>query len=218
MFFRVTFSDDTNEYYKEVPRDTQVSLTIEAKSFKEAELKASQHLTVLLFWPSNFEIVSINRIDTTEVETVRTELFNSFAPTEKVIEPFEEVHDGWRSSGFQNGCRCEDCMYGTEEVSVETTGTWNQSSGMFTPEEYQAAGMNSKTVEPKKVSKEPVKKVPELWILQTGIQILDPDGWDRKDTESWYTPITRDEFIRRAMMSTCYEWPKPLYDEPGGEI
>lgn len=215
MLFRVTFSDDTNEYYKEVPRDTQVSLTIEAKSFKEAELKASQHLTVLLFWPANFEIVSINRIDTTEVETVHLhnwKVFNGFQVCAESCGkriPYGVTEEEWNDdlSGFTH-----------EDVSVETTGTWNQYSGMFTPEEYQAAGMNSKTVEPKKVSKEPVKKVPELWILQTGIQILDPDGWDRKDPESWYTPITRDEFIRRAMMSTCYEWPKPLYDEPGGEI
>lgn len=60
---------------------------------------------------------------------------------------------------------------------------------------------------------EPVKKAPETWCLDTGIKILDPDGWDRKDYESWYTPITRDEFIGRARRSTCYAWPTPLYDE-----
>jgi len=152
MLFRVTFSDDTNEYYKEVPRDMQVSLTIEAKSFKEAELKASQHLTILLFWPTNFEIVSILCLGRSEIDKMdRT----------AVIEE------------------------------------WNDDLSGFTHEDVSV----------------PVKKVPELWILQTGIQILDPDGWDRKDPESWYTPITREDFINRALKSTCYRWPNPLYDD-----
>ena len=35
--------------------------------------------------------------------------------------------------------------------------------------------------------------------------IYDPDGWDRKNwTYSWFQElITKDEFVRRAMQSTC---------------
>jgi alpha-amylase/alpha-mannosidase (GH57 family) len=37
------------------------------------------------------------------------------------------------------------------------------------------------------------------------VKILDPDGWDRKNYQySWYEElITREEFEKRMMMSTC---------------
>jgi hypothetical protein len=51
------------------------------------------------------------------------------------------------------------------------------------------------------------KHTPETWLKDPefeGIIILDPDGWDRKNfTVSWTEPITRDEFRRRMMISTC---------------
>lgn len=154
MLFRVTLSSGVDEHYKEIPMDTQMSLIVEASSFNNAMLKAQAQMITLVFWPTMFEVVSVDRIDP---------------------EYMEEIHDGLQSTAYENGCRCEDCLYDCSE---------------------------------------PVKKAPELWILQTGIQILDPDGWDRKNYQvSWYEPITRDEFIERAKMSTCYAWPKPLYDE-----
>lgn len=37
-----------------------------------------------------------------------------------------------------------------------------------------------------------------------GIQILDPDGWDRKNFDvSWNELITEDEFCKRLTNSTC---------------
>lgn len=82
-----------------------------------------------------------------------------------------------------------------EEIAVERPAIWNRETNTVRFEE-------------------PVKKAPEIWCLDTGITICDPDGWDRKNYDiSWYEPITREEFIRRAMMSTCYEWPNPLHDE-----
>jgi hypothetical protein len=56
--------------------------------------------------------------------------------------------------------------------------------------------------------------LPENWCLRTGIRVVDPDGWDRKNyLISWQEPITRSEFLKRAGASTCMAWPSPLYDE-----
>lgn len=56
--------------------------------------------------------------------------------------------------------------------------------------------------------------IPENWCLRTGIRVVDPDGWDRKNyLISWQEPITRDEFLVRAASSSCTAWPSPLYDE-----
>jgi hypothetical protein len=43
------------------------------------------------------------------------------------------------------------------------------------------------------------------WVLLTGVQIADPDGWDRTDFQrSWNEPISRAEFARRVRRSTVY--------------
>jgi len=47
-----------------------------------------------------------------------------------------------------------------------------------------------------------VKHRPATWEKLTGIQIHDPDGW-RTDGQSFYTPITRDEWNQRQALSTC---------------
>lgn len=55
---------------------------------------------------------------------------------------------------------------------------------------------------------------PEEWMSRTGIVILDADGWDRKNFDAdWEIPLTRDEFLGKAFMSTCPRWPHPLLDE-----
>jgi hypothetical protein len=44
----------------------------------------------------------------------------------------------------------------------------------------------------------------EEWSLLCNIKVIDPDGWDRTNYEaSWAEEITRDEFMRRASVSTC---------------
>lgn len=52
----------------------------------------------------------------------------------------------------------------------------------------------------------PERQTSDNWSrrLRDGIQILDPDGWDRKDYEhSWYQEfITQKEFEKRFMHST----------------
>lgn len=41
------------------------------------------------------------------------------------------------------------------------------------------------------------------WADLLGVEVLDPDGWDRRNfRESWAEPITRAEFGRRAAIST----------------
>ena len=47
------------------------------------------------------------------------------------------------------------------------------------------------------------------WLAQpeySGLIIMDPDGWDRRGEyweASWGEKITREEFRRRASLSTC---------------
>ena len=48
----------------------------------------------------------------------------------------------------------------------------------------------------------------EMWLKHPdfkGIQVLDPDGWDRHGdfSKSWSEPITRYEFEVRLGLSTC---------------
>lgn len=41
------------------------------------------------------------------------------------------------------------------------------------------------------------------WSVLTGIEVIDPDGWDRRNwEESWAKKITLQEFIRRCCQST----------------
>lgn len=54
----------------------------------------------------------------------------------------------------------------------------------------------------------PVLGLPDEWSALLGVTVLDPDGWDRTSfAESWAEPITLDEFIRRAQVSTCRRRP-----------
>ena len=49
-------------------------------------------------------------------------------------------------------------------------------------------------------------RTPEGWLAQPeykGVDILDPDGWDRKNFKiSWNTPISKDDFERRMVQCT----------------
>ncbi len=61
-----------------------------------------------------------------------------------------------------------------------------------------------------------VLKTSEEWYKgyteRTGITILDPDGWDRKNYEfSWYRELlTQEEFAGRVMFSTVRRTKKDL--------
>lgn len=163
MLFRVLFSNDVDEYYKENPMDVQLSMTVEAKSFNAAILTASALLNSYVFWPNIFEVVSVVKID----DPIDSECSNCFV----------------RVGNLRNG-RCQPCNLDKEDIRSE----------------------------------EPVKKAPEIWCLDTGIIIMDPDGWRRKNDPEWDEPITRDDFIQRAMFSTCKRFPTPLWDEPEWRI
>lgn len=157
MLFRVTLSNDVNEYYKDNPMDTQMSMTIEASSFNNAKLTAEALMVSLVFWPSIFEVVSIQKIDEPEGQACS----NCFV----------------RVENLRNG-RCQSCNLDKEQITEE-----------------------------------PIKKAPEIWCFDTGIIIMDPDGWRGKNDPEWDEPITRDDFIKRAMISTCRRFPQPLWDE-----
>ena len=53
-----------------------------------------------------------------------------------------------------------------------------------------------------------MKKTPDEWLGEPefeGYVILDPDGWNRqaKDWDKeWKTPLTKEEFNNKLMMST----------------
>lgn len=51
------------------------------------------------------------------------------------------------------------------------------------------------------------KKTPDEWLAHpdyVGLEILDPDGWDRQNFDvSWAEPITQNEFTLRMCQSTC---------------
>lgn len=45
-------------------------------------------------------------------------------------------------------------------------------------------------------------KTPEDWSSILGVQILDADGWADPQAPTWYTEISKSEFIRRMRIST----------------
>ena len=49
-----------------------------------------------------------------------------------------------------------------------------------------------------------ILRKPCEWCKIFGVEVIDPDGWDRDNFEvSWNTPITKAEFRNRASNSTC---------------
>lgn len=48
-----------------------------------------------------------------------------------------------------------------------------------------------------------VLKTSDEWSRLKNIEVVDPDGWDRRNfSESWNELISEDEFDARAMIST----------------
>jgi hypothetical protein len=54
-------------------------------------------------------------------------------------------------------------------------------------------------------------KTSEEWQKECKVEILDPDGWDRKNWDfSWYKEkISKEEFEIRMVSSTCI-LPRPI--------
>jgi len=59
-----------------------------------------------------------------------------------------------------------------------------------------------------------IKKTSDQWQKECKVEILDPDGWDRKNWDfSWYKEkITKSEFEERMIISTCI-YPRPITPE-----
>jgi hypothetical protein len=50
-----------------------------------------------------------------------------------------------------------------------------------------------------------LKRSSAAWAVLTGVIVVDPDGWDRRNYEqSWNEPITLEEFRKRTFMSTVF--------------
>lgn len=43
------------------------------------------------------------------------------------------------------------------------------------------------------------------WLINTGVRLLDPDGFDRRDEQMWERHYTKEEFERGLARSTC-QW------------
>jgi hypothetical protein len=53
------------------------------------------------------------------------------------------------------------------------------------------------------------KLKPATWCALTDIIICDPDGWDRTNFDTdWAKPLTFDEFLEKAHMSTTMASPR----------
>ena len=57
-----------------------------------------------------------------------------------------------------------------------------------------------------------LKLSPAAWEKHTGIEILDPDGWNRAEEGDYKRPLTIKEFLAKAYLSTVGRWPN-LSDE-----
>lgn len=55
----------------------------------------------------------------------------------------------------------------------------------------------------------PVKYRPATWERLTGIRILDADGWREPNAKEWETPITKEEWNKRMMVSTISAFSTP---------
>jgi hypothetical protein len=55
-----------------------------------------------------------------------------------------------------------------------------------------------------------IKKTINEWEKETGITVIDPDGFDRKNPVLYKLTFTKEEFMKGAMWSTC-SWPKHFF-------
>ncbi len=54
---------------------------------------------------------------------------------------------------------------------------------------------------------------PAQWELILGFEVLDPDGWDRRGAffqADWLKPLTFNQFMDKADVSTCSYHPSRL--------
>lgn len=57
----------------------------------------------------------------------------------------------------------------------------------------------------------PVLRTPDEWCQELQLQVLDPDGWDRRNfAEDWARPLTYDEFTDKLSVSTIRFLPAHL--------
>lgn len=104
----------------------------------------------------------------------------------------------------------------TPEAKTLTFRTEYPGHGLMTPEEISqlrkvapAAADFLESVKPverrERIAKAPeqaVKRTPEEWCEQYGVDILDPDGWRGKNDPPWTEPITLADFYDRALHCT----------------
>jgi hypothetical protein len=63
MMFRVKYSTDIDEYYKDTAEDIQFIVTVEADSFRDAQDEADGMLVDYVLTPNRFDVVELVRID-----------------------------------------------------------------------------------------------------------------------------------------------------------
>jgi len=58
-----------------------------------------------------------------------------------------------------------------------------------------------------------MKKTLEQWAVQKGIEILDPDGFNRTDLDLYTRKMTEEEFEERVVYSTIVVTDRDRYDK-----
>jgi len=61
----------------------------------------------------------------------------------------------------------------------------------------------NQTLKTKRVSAKRDIRTPAQWCEKFGVQVIDPDGWDRTDPHCMDYPITQDQFIEKYQRSTA---------------
>lgn len=108
----------------------------------------------------------------------------------RVVDECPSCH---ASQGQPHTDYCQDRRHGCEDPSCQRCPDCNELRCRCRPEESREyPGQPGDRLE-----------LPAYWADREGIKIHDPDGWDRRNfAQSWNTPITLDEFNRRASIST----------------
>lgn len=106
-----------------------------------------------------------------------------------------------------------------DEVFIVRRGAPMTTAVPFMPGQQLtvAADGSWKIVPAPELAPGPIKRTPEEWCAQYGVDIIDPDGWRSKDAPAWDEPITLADFYDRAIRCTirsviCVDWTRIVRD------
>lgn len=125
MLFRVTFTNNVDEHYKEVPTDSTISVPIGADNFKEAVLAAERLMEVVLLWPGTFEVLSVEHIEVEAKEYVPN--FPDFGDEEE-FDYSQGAGDSSSEEGDSSSGETSDIPH--EEYRLRLPTDWSEITGI----------------------------------------------------------------------------------------